>query len=438
MADPADSQCFQEALARVKLAQPLRVAVHQAMGFPESPEEYALIPQQVWEKATAGIQLPGGEGDDPPTRPLTPAEHGRLQAFKNALGATLPTVVADPRGVPAAPVGKKTKLSTLVDAAAEGDLVPVEPTRLRSLFLDYRAARGDFPAGDAEPSEDQIAAVDQLLKAGNPPYVDFSLFGPHGHRLQKRLCFEAFKLNAVGDWARQRLPGPADFDQWWRCWQVLKVTLLLLGAVSAERLEAYAEQVRHHGSTYGQQCWFLIYQADVRMRSEQFERIRRLLHIEYESAANSAGTVSGFDPVKPWDAVFAQAVRDREFWDREVSQPALMFLSGARTRFQLSTDGTAQYGHLAGDSSPSGTGKRKRESPSEASHANKATKGKGKRSTRNAKGKGKASAEVCKNFNAGRCDGPVCRHSRRHVCSRCGSTGHGAQSCRQGANGRVS
>ena len=71
------------------------------------------------------------------------------------------------------------------------------------------------------------------------------------------------------------LPGPPDFDTWWKSWLVLRCALLLLKAVKAERLELYSELIRTLFNQYGVQCWFLIYQAGARMRSEVFERIRR-------------------------------------------------------------------------------------------------------------------------------------------------------------------
>ena len=64
---------------------------------------------------------------------------------------------------------------------------------------------------------------------------------------------------------------------------VFKCTLLLLGSVKPERLDLYGEHLKSFLTTYGPRWWFLIYQADVRMRSEHFERIRRRLHIEYDS-----------------------------------------------------------------------------------------------------------------------------------------------------------
>eukprot|EP00969_Alexandrium_andersonii_P173378 7664441-Alexandrium_andersonii.AAC.1 len=50
--------------------------------------------------------------------------------------------------------------------------------------------------------------------------------------------------------------------------------MLLLEQCNPEPLDLYGEYIRVLHETYGSECWCLIYQADVRMRSEEFERIR--------------------------------------------------------------------------------------------------------------------------------------------------------------------
>eukprot|EP00969_Alexandrium_andersonii_P149466 6609182-Alexandrium_andersonii.AAC.1 len=76
---------------------------------------------------------------------------------------------------------------------------------------------------------DQLSAVSRLIEPGVPPYVDFSLFGPHGHRRLKKLMFAAFTyLQESGAYQRQELPGPPSFEARWKCWTAWRATLLLL------------------------------------------------------------------------------------------------------------------------------------------------------------------------------------------------------------------
>eukprot|EP00969_Alexandrium_andersonii_P179539 7936688-Alexandrium_andersonii.AAC.1 len=56
--------------------------------------------------------------------------------------------------------------------------------------------------------------------------------------------------------------------------------MLLLKQCSPEPLDLYGQHIRSLHETYGSEVWFLIYQADVHMRSEEFERIRRRLRAD--------------------------------------------------------------------------------------------------------------------------------------------------------------
>eukprot|EP00974_Lingulodinium_polyedra_P107301 10386000-Lingulodinium_polyedra.AAC.1 len=60
------------------------------------------------------------------------------------------------------------------------------------MFEDYSTLRGGLPAREVEPSAEQLAAVKQLLDSGAPPYVDFSVFGPYGRRMLRRLMYTAY------------------------------------------------------------------------------------------------------------------------------------------------------------------------------------------------------------------------------------------------------
>ncbi len=101
---------------------------------------------------------------------------------------------------------------------------------------------------------------------------------------------------------------------------MLKCTFLLLGGFKPERLDLYGEHLRSFITKYGPECWFLVYQADIRMRGEHFERIRRKLQIDFDACKPND---FGFNPKSPWDAVFAASVKDRDFWDSEIRDKAL-------------------------------------------------------------------------------------------------------------------
>ena len=87
-------------------------------------------------------------------------------------------------------------MPTLVDTTLDASVSALDQKTLEGMFGRYTASRGDFPHADIEPTEDQISAVSQLLKHGAAPYVDFSIFGPHGRRLLRKLTFISYQYNA--------------------------------------------------------------------------------------------------------------------------------------------------------------------------------------------------------------------------------------------------
>ncbi len=71
------------------------------------------------------------------------------------------------------------------------------------MFEKYCLERGEPPAQDVVPTGEQLGAVKQFVDATAPPYVDISLFGPHGRRLRKKLNYTEFSFNpSTGDWTK--------------------------------------------------------------------------------------------------------------------------------------------------------------------------------------------------------------------------------------------
>ena len=112
---------------------------------------------------------------------------------------------------------------------------------MRALYEGYKTRHGDYPVDDADTTADQIAGVQQLVAQDYNPYVDFGIFGPFSRRMLRKLTFVAYTLGFNGEYTKKELPGPPDFDTWWKCWRVFKTVFLLLRVVSAERLEAKRE-----------------------------------------------------------------------------------------------------------------------------------------------------------------------------------------------------
>ena len=418
-------------------------ALCTALGGVPSPGDLADIPPETYLKALEAARIAVASGPGVKFTPLQIAACVRLRGACRLLVGLTYQEEPPPggAGTPGASTAKKVKLSSIVDVAAEAEVDLLDTKEVLTMFEAYKATRGDYPPPDAEPSTEQISAVQQLIKNGATPYVDFSLFGPHAKRFLKKLQFIAFSYNPhTGEWSRSELAGPPDFEHWWRSWIVFKTTLLLLNAVDTEILDLYGEHVRRLNENYGREAWFLVYQADIRMRSEEFERIRRRL------AAGLAPTgLSAMAPARPWNSVFHASVHTGDiqsvtFWAREVSEKAVLFLARLRPTPTLVGDGTVLDNR--GQSSSSG-----HTQPSSASAPGKGRKSNKRKAGRDAPppppprggvrpqrasagGAPDRNAEICHNYNEGKCQNQAVCH-RRHVCWTC-SGNHPAYQCKEG------
>ena len=430
-------------------------AVADTLGGPTSTSDWDHFHSSEIETALTATTYTAADGT--PNTGLLAVDKSRVRAFidKCSERSVTTLAVAGPPAPAGQPALKKTKLSSLVDGTADAEVLLLDPTKVRDMFNAYEQTRGEPPHPDVEPSFEQLSAVAQLIGADAVPYVDFAIFGPHGKRAMKKISHMAYTfLPASGEWKRVEMPGPPCYDTWYKSWVVFECALTLLGTVRTERLRQYSEAIRGYITLYGPSIWPIVYQADVRMRSEQFERIRRAAEIEL-SRLPPGMKHALYDPAKPWDGVFALAIRDNRFWETEVRELAVLWLARVRLPRPFITDDTILDEHTSRSPPAMGGGgsessqhrprKGKGGSKTDTSfppHHQPAAKGPSSRQaprSQKAKAKGKGqgskkgsdeSSEVCNNYNAGKC-GVVCSTGRKHVCAKCGGQ-HPAISCTRG------
>ena len=82
--------------------------------------------------------------------------------------------------------------------------------------------------------------------------------------------------------------------------------------VTTGSLKRYAAKIKAYARQYPA-CWGIIYQADVRMRSEHFLRIKATLE-EEDDQAKEDNTRSPLSKTMPWDSVFRRATEGSEKW----------------------------------------------------------------------------------------------------------------------------
>ena len=89
--------------------------------------------------------------------------------------------------------------------------------------------------------------------------------------------------------------------------------------VTQASLEEYRDTFRDMVVNYPE-AWHLLVVAEDRCRCEHFPRLKR----ECQDKSDK-GQLPDFVAEQPWDYVFRAAARDRDYWDRNVREPAILF-----------------------------------------------------------------------------------------------------------------
>ena len=335
-----------------------------------------------------------------------------------------------PGAMPGVKVGI-TKLATTIDQGLDDEVVTVSEADIAHGYVKYEERMGKPPNEDREPSIDQYTGIAHLISLQAPPYADFSVFGPHSIRLRKRMRLGGFFIAADGTLEKCELYGPTSLAEWSRSYRVLSTILIMQEAVFPEELDAYHNHISDYATRYGDRCWPTIYQADVRMRQERMQTIRRR-GVQSHNADPQAAALAGFDVNKPWRYVWSQAVLEANFWLKEVQEKCLLLLTKVSTADAL-LDGDVRVGGSGSQASAAQLAPERRErSPRRPAQA---TPGKVRVHNTNEDGTMKtnrAGKELCRNFQTGKCETSqtpgVCPRDRRlvHQCAKCLSQEHGA------------
>ena len=195
--------------------------------------------------------------------------------------------------------------------------------------------------------------------------------------------------------------------------------MVMLDAVRSPSMSAYRNKICQLHAQFGPQCWALLYQTDVRCRSEFMDRIRYRLLARHNAAMQATpARPSTFDTTRPWDSVWMEATADHDFWQEEFRHWATLIRTNTvPIKDTLGTDAT-----IAGHFNP-------QQSLPQAPPANQPGRAQ-------PKAKATANKGPCKAFNNGTCHGATCSNGYgRHACNKCGATDHGALQCGKEGNG---
>ena len=238
------------------------------------------------------LKIPGANAGDPSVdQAPTPIQLGQVGLLGKTCRHMCPSTPAT-TSPPTASSGskRKVKLSAVVNQDDDYDVDILDESTIAAAYAKHMKRIGAFPSSEEELSQEQLTGLHTLFKSGRSPYVDMAVWGPYHHRLQRKRRLKGVRLNQLGEIQTVELMGPSDFESWRECYAVFKVGAIMFEEIIPARLDAYEKHVRNYHERYGRACWALIYQADVRARLENAERLRRLGKEEHDKALKAGGT----------------------------------------------------------------------------------------------------------------------------------------------------
>ena len=400
----------------------------------EPPRTLALLPHDDVQTvlATWRIPRPAPAAATPPSM----TQLGQVGVFFRTcrfICGTLPEQQAArlqpiaPAAPPATTGPRKVKMSQVINQVDDEEVDHLDANAINAAYIAYRDQLGGFPPDDEELSAEQLTTLSSLYKSGRAPYTDMAIWGPFQHRIQKKIKLKGLGFTSSGEFAPIELYGPADFESWRECY---------MEQITPSKLDAYEKTIRQFHDRYGKACWAIIYQADVRARLEQVERIRRRGQEAYESARR-LGLSHPFDPNRPWEWVWKELAEDYIFWNKEVVEPSMLYLAKTANLTQLLAD-DAPIVKASSPASASAAAPTSRPATGD-SRPSKRQRGPDVRVHRIGEDgmftHNRRDMELCKLFQTGECTekdihGNCSRNpSRRHQCSKCLSELHGANKC---------
>lgn len=356
---------------------------------------------------------------------------------------------------------RKLKLKEIIDQISEEECEVMSETALAAAYARYEAlfGEGESPPVDEDPTEEQLSALNHLLNTNLCPYVDFGIFGPHGHRILKKVKLISSRFNNRNELVKIELNGPATYAMWCASWNVFKNTMIMLDAVDLGKLCAYKRKLDVYYERHGEKAWALLYQTDVRTRNEHFGRVKREAIASYNKTWDDLVAVIGrteardkfvhaYDPNRPWDFVFGQVAKEQKWWFEEFELPVLSTVGLDKHTMSHALEGDARIERAGGNlfAGPKRT-LPAADASGHTSHQGTAhplpPQGQLKRqrlrmhNVDTSSGTYKTSRNgvaLCEAYNSGGCTvgtGNRCPAdpSKLHICSKCLQYGHRAQDC---------
>ena len=204
-----------------------------------------------------------------------------LESLKRKAHA--PPVVVPPPSLSTAAV-RRIQLSSVVSQVDDTDILMADEKEIIKAYARYEVVygKGDRPPNGTEPTSEQLSAVKHLLHSNCCPYTDFSIFGPYGQRIYKKVKLSGYQIPRDGQLTSVELHGPSNISQWIGCNNVLQNIIVMLDAVDLGHLLRYKPMIERYHDKYGEKVWSVIYQGDVRCRLENMPRFKRIAQAAHD------------------------------------------------------------------------------------------------------------------------------------------------------------
>ena len=106
-----------------------------------------------------------------------------------------------------------------------------------------------------------------MVQKLNQIAVDFAILVPNGDRALARRHFNSRQVDTHGNWTYVEVYGPPSYTEWLECHKVFYTLCVSDEVICAGNLRQYEDKI----AGYVNRCpdaWGVIYQADVRTRTE--------------------------------------------------------------------------------------------------------------------------------------------------------------------------
>ena len=306
----------------------------------------------LWHDTVRELRVPQGKTE----RDLTALEVGHVGMVRRIPRPRLGLSYTDPKAADSALVvhsprtrvlapspSKRHGRATAQALGSSGSSVGLRArapsqAKVREMFTDFVRLRGAIPSEDIEPTLEQVSAIHQVITTDVVPFADFSYYGPHGKRLPHKLTYVNWTFLPDGSWQWKEVPGPPSLEFLVGVFLGVPRCTSCAGCGTSQDPGQHGEMVRGHSTLYSG-AWFVVFNADVLLRSEQFKRLRRKAERDH-AAAGTAGGASDYDPAKPCRTVFAIAVANEEWWNENMHRPTMFYLTRIKSASTVVEDGT--------------------------------------------------------------------------------------------------